>query len=248
MKANAVSLLALLAFVDTSGCGGEGGQPVTLEEATQIVVAQLVDPAVPVVVFAHPDAVTPGQDLRPYALRDEDFDGPLDAIPIEASSWLLWIDDRPGAEFVHPNRVALVDRATGALSVHDQVTWPVLDGQGLWVADGQRTDPTQFAYPESGDAPRAGVLTAAPRPAAVTCDGMPGQAVVINGWSDGESGHDNFANGAQDMADLLDAAGFDTTRVGPEAGTPCHSTTGLSRSGSPRPRCSSGPGTHSSSC
>ncbi len=208
----------LLCAAALVGCASDNESSVR-ENAEARIVDELIVDGAPAIVFAHPTAVGPTDELSPYAFSDHDAESgvPTEPISIGADSWLYWIDDRPGATFVHPNRFVLVDQQTGEFTISDAQTWPVLNGEGLWVDEGAYWDEENWVYSSEQSRMRRATIKA---PATVvddelTCGGTKGRALVIDGWEPGETQKDTFRMDAEDMASTLDVAGFDTSTYGP---------------------------------
>lgn len=201
-------------------CGRAPAEELTLAQAAERVLAEVVRPeglSRPVLVFAWPTALQPGDVLHPY--KKEGF-GPFpEPTTIESEAWFFWIDDAPGAQFVHPNRFVLVDRASGEIQVSEEEWWPVLNGEGLWLTEEAYWNPDNWVYGNFEATPlqhRSQSGTPLTALAAVPpSQASPGAAIVINGWEAGERGEENFAADADGMHDLLTESGFDVTYLGP---------------------------------
>lgn len=194
-----------LATVLLASCdrGAASDAKLTADEAVVLVTEELVD-SDRALVHVHAEPLQPGVDLRAYLPEALGEGTPIE---VTSESWLVWIDDEPGAFFDHATRFVLVDCETGEASVQDQRWWPMLDGQALFI------DP--YVYEER--AARSGALGEDSQASAadVTCDGKPGKALVINGFEEGQTLGDSLERGAQDMRAVLGAAGFETTYHGP---------------------------------
>lgn len=187
------------------------GSVTSREEAAQLVVEQLVDESKPTIVLGLEDTVTPADRLVTGVPEGLGEPGEL---VIERESWFVWIDDDPGALFAHPNRLVLVDRASGELTTLDSMWWPVLNDELPWST--QPTDTEAWLYPTEVTASRQGLVPPS-RPLVDTCGGNAGKALIYNGHADGQSLKEHFEHDAQNMDDLLGeaVAGFETTVLGP---------------------------------
>ncbi len=224
LKPVLVALLLAALTACTPAATGTGG-PVDFDAAADLVLARIVRPDSlrrPLIVFGWPESLQPGDQLQPY--EREGFESPAAVTVIERESWFFWIDDAPGAQFVHPNRFVFVDAASGEISASEQEWWPVLNGEGLWIDEGEYWNPANWVFsnvdyqprpPSGGGRHPAGGQLAAPRRQA----GSPGAAIVINGWEPGETLEDTFAEDADQMHDALTDAGFNTTYLGPSQDT-----------------------------
>ncbi|GMV41986.1 MAG: hypothetical protein AMXMBFR64_37020 [Myxococcales bacterium] len=228
--------LIWLTFAPTVSCGGQE----TSRDPRDRVIAEVVVPETldhDVIVFALPVPLRPGDRIGPYTQPGRSEGVP--ARTIERETWFYWIDDAPSARFSHPTRYVFVDAETGAIGVESHAWWPVLNGASLWTDD--YWDESHWVFstvggavvPRSGDrAPGSaggGMVQIDPPPLALpagvresrlsVAPGDSGMAIVINGWAPGESGQRDFQTDAQNMHDVLEAAGFDTTYLGDAADT-----------------------------
>ena len=200
-----LSRFVLTSLLLIPACRADADAKLSDQDALAVVIDELVEDDRPL-VYVHSEPIAAGADLRAY--RPDALGGVDDPIEVETESWLVWIDDEPGALFSHANRFVLVDCETGETTVHDERWWPMLDGEALFV------DPYEY----DGMVHRDAAFDSDPAPLAedVTCDGKPGKALVINGWEEGETLEESLDTGAQDMRALLAAAGFETTYHGPD--------------------------------
>jgi hypothetical protein len=62
---------------------------------------------------------------------------------VKAKAWLFWLDQAPGAGFVHPSVLVLVDRRTGHVVRKQRLSWwPVVNGRRQFTTDrGRRVKP-----------------------------------------------------------------------------------------------------------
>jgi hypothetical protein len=203
-------------------CSGSPGGEVSLEDATELVLKEVVqsgDPEDILIVFALPEPLQPGDVIHPYRFPGlEPFPEPRQ---VAQEEWFFWVDDTPGAEFAHPNRFVFVDRNSGEISVSEEEWWPVLNDQGLWVERDAYWDEANWIFSNFDyrpiDAAQIGAKGAHPALHASRNhqDEVSGAAIVINGWTDGQTGEENFEANSNGMHDALTNAGLDTTYLGP---------------------------------
>ena len=224
-----------------SGCGGSEGAtttaaaasslasttttaaaisgPVSFEEASEIVVAELIgdtDPELPVIVFGRSEPLQPGDRvtaLEPLPDQEERL-----IAGVEAETYFFWIDDVAGAYFAHPVRFAFIDSATGDLTVVDD-RWPAqLNGEAMWTADEDYWDPGNWVYqsgiPVAEAAPAPNVVLARHRPTpfivgSLTSTGR-SEAILINGWKPGETHAGEMRYDVDAMDGALSALGAST--------------------------------------
>lgn len=182
------------------------------QAALDRAIAELVDGSHPTAVLITDAPLPAGAVVSTY--RTQALLEPT-SVTLAGPAWLVWVDDAPMATFGHPSRVALVDVASGELTVLDTQTWPLVDGAPVFT-DADR-EPTGWDHaaglPEL--TPRA--ARALPPRMSVDCVPVnPGRALVINGWEPGESGQANFGNGSLHMKDAFEGVGLDTTYLGPQ--------------------------------
>ena len=150
-------ILFVVLLISLSACGGSGdaedegkepsGKALSFEEAAQVVLDEVVKPDSldhPVIVFGWPTALTVEDELQTYA--QEDLTTPGETIFVEQESWFFWVDDAPGAYFVHPNRFVLVAVEGGEVTSSDQEWWPVLNGKGLWLEKAEYWDEANWIF------------------------------------------------------------------------------------------------------
>jgi hypothetical protein len=175
-----------------------------------------------VIMFGLSDPLQAGDEIRPYPM--ENYRPIPAATAIEDETWFFWIDDAPGAYFVHPNRFVFVPASGGEITVQEQEWWPELNGQGLWIASQEYWDPANWAWSnlpvfQSSQRPRGhGGPLAAPARTSTHQEGGNNWGVVINGWSPGETLGEEMASDAIAMRDLLTASGFSVNHLGPGGG------------------------------
>lgn len=226
--------ILLSATLLLSGCSLPQAD-LTFEEASVKVVEDVVRPEQlddELIVFGLSDPLQPGDRLeayRPPALLEEGAEGRL--IEVETESWFFWIDDYPGARFAHPNRFVLVESGGGAVQIIEESWWPLLNGQGLWVDEQEYWDEDQWVFTNLSWRPNptrsnresetvqgkwpAGIHAVLPREQYSLQESGVGSAIVINGWSTGESLQEDFEVDADHMHDIYQDLGFDTTYLGP---------------------------------
>lgn len=149
MRRSFVSRMLLLvsaAAVALPAAAAPQGEPhaVSRQEAADIVVRRLVDPATldrPVVAWLTREPLSPGAEVWP-------FDVPEETTTVERPTWFAWIDDHPQAFFAHPTRFVFIDAESGAVEVKQARWWPVLDGESLFMSREERTDLELIVYSE----------------------------------------------------------------------------------------------------
>ena len=206
-----------------TACSSSGrSAPLTFEQAAQLVLDEVVHPeelSQPTIVFGLSKPLQPADELHPY--EKAGFEPFAEHIGIEDETWFFWIDDAPGAMFVHPNRFVLVKRDSGGLTVQEQQWWPVLNGEGLWTTEDTYWNVSDwaFSYQVSPPAHTPQAFNSLPRGISsvrALQTQSPGSAIVINGWEKGETLQQDMADSSDQMHDILTEAGFDTTYLGPK--------------------------------
>ncbi|RKX26446.1 MAG: hypothetical protein DRP46_10850 [Candidatus Zixiibacteriota bacterium] len=97
----------------------QDASPLTLAEATHKVLAEVLDNDLDSLLFyRHPDKIMPGAEF-------EYLYGGAPDVPyiVEKASWFFFIDDLPGARWVHPCRWILVPENGGDIEITDE-QWP----------------------------------------------------------------------------------------------------------------------------
>lgn len=194
-----------------------------LDEAADIVEDAVVSPPTldhPILVFPWPEPIDPDDLLLPWAAPDLGL--PPDPIPVPGPSWFFWIDDFPAGKFAHPSRFALVEIATGAVTVSEQQWWPLLNGVGLWVDPAEYWNPERWSFsnfegePVGFPALRAPAHPPLARPPLLPPRQGTGQgvALVVNAWQSTEAGSTALVQDAVSMRAALTQAGLSTTYLG----------------------------------
>jgi hypothetical protein len=220
-------LVSCLVAILLSSCGDSGAEPaaknLSFEEAAQLVLDEVVQPDGldhEVIVFGWPETLTADDELTVYAA--EDLTTPGETIEVEEESWFFWIDDAPGAYFVHPNRYVIVSVEEGAVSTSNQEWWPVLNGRGLWLEEAEYWDQANWIYSNLEASPSTesrfhGTYKLA-QPAVSPSfqqETGPNFAMVVNGWSTGQGAKKDMEQSREDMEKLLKKSGFGTDTIKP---------------------------------
>ncbi|HWB77379.1 MAG TPA: hypothetical protein VG755_20570 [Nannocystaceae bacterium] len=182
------------------------------EDAADAVIAELVTAGDPIVVLGMQDPIAAGDRIVAYHPLAEM--APEVAITAAGESWFFWLDDEPGAQFDHPSRYAMVDRASGEITVIDARWWPTKGGAIVWDDEAYASDADRVHVELDDGTMRRGLVPEL-SPIADCNTGGTGHAVVINGWKTGESGRKDFDNDGANMNDAFTDAGLDTTYFGP---------------------------------
>jgi len=216
-------LLAMLALAVSLACAGLGGG-LSLEEATELVLAEVVKPDEldhQVIVFSMPDPLTPEDSLQTYMAAD--LEGPGEAYALENEAWFFFIDDAPGAGFAHPTRFVFVDRSTKEISSFDEEWWPILNDTSLWTETDVYWDESNWAYSNVDWRPSRLGLTFSPHMLAklvnrtFLANRIPGAGLVVNGWDEGQTLKEDMQDNAGDMLTNLFNSDFDAESLGPPA-------------------------------
>jgi len=177
------------------------------------------------VTFAYPTVLGPSDELSPYG--PEPIPADVMSLPhlvpyaIDGPVWFFWIDCEPHARYSHPTTFVLIDAADGSYVAHDERWWPVLNGDSLWTEsetywDERNWVAAQVSPPREGEAVLggAGCDTAAPR--ANFFD----WALVVNGWTPGQPGEQQFQADAVGMCREFNAMGMKLSALLPGEASP----------------------------
>ncbi len=225
-----LTALAMLGIVVacSSPTSSQNGKDLSQEEALQLVLEEIVQPDQlgedPLVVFAWPEVLLPGDELYPYNILGEDPVPGL--VTVESESWFFWIEDEPYAQFAHPTRYVLVDINSGEISSSEEGWWPILNGQGLWTDTEDYQNEENWAWSnvsfmEDGGSSNKGsssVLAAIlpPQIELSKTEGGSRRALVINTTTEEQLGEDNSVEDAANMLSILGKNDFETTYLGTE--------------------------------
>ncbi len=232
-KILSLTLLTTLLIL-LSACGGSGdseigtrpsGKALSFEEAAQKVIDEVVKPDGldhEVIVFGWSDILTPDDELRAYAA--DDFTIPGKAVSFTVDSWFFWVDDFPGALFVHPTRFVLVSAETGEISSSVLQWWLVVNSESLFVDDDTYWDESIWIYSNLEWKPTPKAFPTQSLKSAVPIkthfqggETDAGHGLVVHGWANGQSGGADLEASAFQMSIFLRNSGFDTTTIGTES-------------------------------
>src|SRR5262245_24162384 len=117
----------LAGFLSLLGAGCGGGVS-TREEALDIVLDDVVDPAgYPAIeIFATPEPLPVGTEVG--IAFDSDAEGPKTLATLTEPTWLLFVDLQPQSRFEHPVKLVLITRADGRHQTFDAKWWPKVNG------------------------------------------------------------------------------------------------------------------------
>jgi hypothetical protein len=200
-----------------------GPSYITKEKAIEILIDEVIDPSnLTHILYAFtldeplqegdriapwlPDPVPAYVDIFPYLVYTE----------IEKPTWFFWIDDLPYAKYAHPNRFVFIDAQTGDIVIQDEQWWAVLNDVSLWNSSEDYWNPENWAFTNDDwslkhESAKFETITR-------ELSNSPGKegAIVINGWSKGQTVGDDMAADAIRMG-LFWATypGFDTVKVNP---------------------------------
>lgn len=234
-------LLFILCAITLSTCksdiskGTPAKDPFSQDEAAELVLQNVVKPDEldhPVIVFAWPVILQAGDKIDGYRLPEMEESGAIRDISDE--TWFFWIDDAPAAKFAHPTRFVFINQETGELDVIEDLWWPLLNGEGLWVETKDYWNEDNWAFTNlewrrsiSGTSLEtvivehsAGTLLLSQSLREITFGDIqqpasPGAAIVINGWKSPQTVKEDMETDADGMHDIFDDLGFDTTYLGP---------------------------------
>ena len=196
---------------------------ISAAEATQRVLDQVVQPDTleqNLLLFQHPTPLAPGDEVRPGFTGGAGDGG----FVVEASSYLFWVDDEPGALFEHDARFVLVDSTTGGISVSNEQWWPVLNGVDLFTDDAEYWNPDNRAFSrlapdptplEFRPADATGAVAQVRREIRVAQTPLVGSLpsgeclLLINGWSPGEGAESDLRNDIENWSAFAAQAGYE---------------------------------------
>ena len=130
------------------------GEPISREEAIQIVVERIIDPATldhDVMAFLTLKPLEAGDRVAPLGFPEE-------TETVSAPTWFAWIDDQPDAEFGHTTRFVFIEAESGETRILEKEWGPVVnDVLVLWrnLEDWDEAKGLIFAHPpiEQGEEP-----------------------------------------------------------------------------------------------
>lgn len=164
------------------------------------------------IAFLWPQPLSSSDRLSPYApteLPQTVVDLPyLVPYPLKESCWFFWIDDVPYAKYVHATRFVLFGIDSGEPAVHHEEWWPVLNGTSLWVDKNEYWNKFYHVYNPGLQRSKPSVFYYG---AEVTVYEQPGpraNALVVNGWNEGESHKEDMAEDEKAMKAALENAGL----------------------------------------
>ena len=223
-----VGLVVVFLLLVSLLAGGEMSLEIDHKEAIRILKEEILPGQLisrDYVAFAYPTVLGPSDELSPYAPDPIPADvmrlPHLVPYPIESPVWFFWIDLEPYARYSHPTSFVLVDASDGSTVVRDEGWWPVLNGVSLWTDpddywNEQNWVSAQVAHPIGEDASmkEAGCGISVPR--ANFFD----WALVVNGWTPGEPGEEQFQADAEGMCRAFNSMGMKLSALVPGEASP----------------------------
>jgi len=213
------TIIGIVFLLLLSACSGESpSDNVGDRILAEVVKTQELDH--PLIVFKLEEPLQPGDVIGAYLM--DGYEPVPEQKTIEAETWFFWIDDFPSAEYVHPTRFVFVDVESGVITVQQEMWWPVLNGESLWVEKSDYWDEVNWIYTNGDFKPQEELTRQSKKVLMNRVNGpmfqekSPGKAIVINGWEPGQSLGENFAENVKQIFEVVDDANFETSYFGPE--------------------------------
>jgi hypothetical protein len=201
---------------------------ITKEKAIRILVDEVIHPETldyVVYAFTLDTALQQGDLVAPWL--PDPLPADIQTFPFliyresQKPEWFFWIDDRPRAQFQHMTRFVFIDGVTGDVEVLEEQWWAVLNDVPLWNASEEYWNPENWAY--TNDNLSSSItqdFSFDPVHLKKTGKTMPppgnNGAILINGWSNGQTGKDGFEDDLFGMGMFWGTyPGFDTVKVNP---------------------------------
>jgi len=118
--------------------------PLTKEEALNLVVNEIVKDN-DYYVYMIDTPLEPGTIVT-IKRPEGDYN-----VSITENTWLLFVDEEPGAPFAHPTKIVLISQATAKYRVYDSQYYPIVNGVSYWSTMEERMNESYIAYPEDPD-------------------------------------------------------------------------------------------------
>ena len=200
------------------GCATTGGGKYGDETADSLPISSLVeqiwsraDQRKGLRVYQYPELLPVGTEVRPVI---DSGDPDSSAIVCENPSRLFFVDEEPGAHFVHATRIVVLDDATGAISQIATNRWPQIDGLPVFDTYEARNDSTTLVL----DRAPAGELRSDYLEGPIGWVDFPyrhhdpcnAYAIIVCGWGDGS---DSFDEDAEDLFHTLTALGLHENKI-----------------------------------
>jgi hypothetical protein len=133
--------ILLLLILATPLWSQSNQQPLTREDATRILLNEIIVPA------------TLNQTLTAYLVKDplqpgnrvESFMGAPSRV-ISAPTWFAWLNDNPEGFFAHTTRFVFIDVQSGNIDIVKSEWWPVLNGESLYTSEEEMKDLELIIY------------------------------------------------------------------------------------------------------
>lgn len=151
------ALLVALIIAPTPGCGPGPGTGISKDQAIEILVSDIIEPA------------TEYKDISAFMLSQPLQEDDVVAsesgqtYPIDTSTWFIFIDDEPMAFFAHDCRYVFINAQTGTYDVVDETWPPEINDYSMWDTQsvGRGDMITLYSVLDSA-VPIAGVSSTAP--------------------------------------------------------------------------------------
>lgn len=206
--------LIIILFIVFSGCAtGQVDQQIGKEEAAEKVISTLVekiwekaDQRKGLRVHQYKELLPEGTRVQPASVPD---DKELPVMICKNPCWLFFIDEQPGAHFVHPVRIVLFDAKTSELQYIQANRWPQINGKPIFDTFEKRRNPKTIIFekvPESipqGEEPKE--ILGGPSLQGKTHDPCHAWAVIVCGYNDLP---DTFDEDTHDIYNVLIGLGI----------------------------------------
>jgi hypothetical protein len=198
------------------------------QEAVKLLVDEIIKPATlnhTLYAFTLDAPLKRGNKVAPWL--PEPVPANVEKFPyliyrnIERLEWFFWIDDVPRALYSHDTRFVFIDAKTGAIHLNEERWWPVLNGISLWTSPTEYWNPNNWAYtndqnPFYLDPFEDNLEKRYSRAQSPDINLGSEGAIVINGWSKGQSCGPDINNTADKIGRFfITYPGFDTKTVNP---------------------------------
>jgi hypothetical protein len=197
------------------------------EEAIQILINEVIKPETldhEIIAFGLEEPLSIGDHISPHLPAEWPWN--VSEIPyldggvtLNRAKWFFWVDDMPMAEYDHDTRFVYIDAETGLPTVTYEDWWCLINGEPKWVDQDEYLNPSNWVFSNYNRASEqviqvdlkiivnTHIFSNAPKK-----DNSSG--LVVNGWSQDQR-EGAFQPNAENMTDVFNAMGLNTTSMGP---------------------------------
>jgi hypothetical protein len=209
-----LAMVIIFFFLFYSGCHKQWfGHPIGKEEAAKKIITDIVekiwkeaDQKKGLRVHQYKELLSEGTRVQPAAVPE---DQETLILVCKNPSWMFFVDEQPGAHFVHPVRIVLLDANTGEIREIKTDRWPQINGKPVFDTFEKRRNPETIIFDKTPESKMRGKsledIYGGSSLQGKTHDPCDAWAVIVCGWNDLP---DTFDEDTDDIYNVLIGLGL----------------------------------------